>query len=137
MQRLRRSRLITRWVLMCFAWVVAASIVSPILRGGEVQMLCSAMGMVMVDDGASAGQPGGVSGQGQGGQVAKAAGLDCPLCLPLLTLPAQPVVEVVADRGLSYALRPIVAAHLVWVSRSPLPARGPPAGPLVSQLDRA
>lgn len=125
MQPLRPSRLIARWVLACFAWVVAASIVSPILRGGgELQMLCSAMGVVMVDDSASAGSSGGASGQGQ---VAKSTGLDCPLCLPMLTLPVQPVAQVAADRGLSYALRPIVAAHLVWVSRSPLPARGPPA----------
>jgi len=134
MQRLRQSRRLTRWVLLCFGWVVAASLLSPLLRGGgELQIFCSAMGVVMVDDAASAGPAGS---NGQGGQLVKATGLDCPLCLPMLTLPAQPVVQVPADRGLAYALRPIVAAHLVWVSRSPLPARGPPAGSLVP-LDRA
>ena len=132
MQRLRQSRRLTRWVLLCFGWVVAASLLSPLLRGGgELQILCSAMGVVMVDDGSMGAQPGGSTGS-----AVKATGLDCPLCLPLLTLPAQPVVQVPADRGLSYALRPIVAAHLVWVSRSPLPARGPPTGSLVP-LDRA
>ncbi|HMX10988.1 MAG TPA: DUF2946 domain-containing protein [Burkholderiaceae bacterium] len=132
MQRLRHARLITRWVLAGFAWVVAASLLSPLLRGGgELQILCSAMGVVMVDDGSSGAQPGGSTGS-----AVKATGLDCPLCLPMLTLPAQPTVQAVVDRGLSHALRPIVSAQLVWLARSPMPARGPPAALPVSP-DRA
>ena len=124
MQRLRHARLITRWVLAGFAWVVAASLLSPLLRGGgELQILCSAMGVVMVDDGSSGAQPGGSTGS-----AVKATGLDCPLCLhfsappPQVAAPAAPVPFGAA------ALPPAGhAPHALRAAAPPLPARGPPA----------
>ena len=114
MQCLRSHRLVVRLVLAWYALFVGVSIASPLIEPTTLQVVCS-MGMkiVVVD--------------GDGVASDEARGLDCPLCAPYApTAPTGAVAFAPAD-ALAHALRPAVAAHLAWVTRSPLPARGPPS----------
>ncbi len=114
MQSLRSRRLVARWVLAWYALFVGMSIASPLIEPATLQMVCSmGMKMVLVD--------------GDGTTVDEARGLDCPLCAPCApTAPSWAVSFAPADAR-AHALRPAAAAHLAWLTRSPLPARGPPA----------
>jgi hypothetical protein len=52
--------------------------------------------------------------------------LDCPLCMPVAAPPPVARQLVEPHYALSYALRPVPAAHVALRTASPLPARGPP-----------
>ena len=117
LQTLRSAQLLTRLVLVWFALFVGAAVASPWVKPQAAEMVCTAMGgmkMVMTDD-------------GSGDAVKVSTSMDCPLCAPVVgPLPGVSVALEVPS-SLSYALRPIPAAHIAWLTGSPLPPRGPPA----------
>ena len=116
LQSLRNAHLLARLVLVWFALFIAASVASPLVKPQGGQMVCSAMGgmkMVMGDD----------SGDSQ----TSSGGMDCPLCAHVTAPPPALVMGFEPVSNLAHALRPIPAAHIAWVTGSPLPPRGPPA----------
>jgi len=117
MQTLRNARLLTRLVLVWFALFIGASVAAPLVHPQTSQMVCSAMGMQMVasDDGAgdSGSQPSG--------------SMDCPLCVHVIAPPVPVAGDFDLSSALADALRPTAAAHIAWLTGSPLPPRGPPA----------
>lgn len=114
MQTLRNARLLTRLVLVWFALFIGASVASPLVKPPSGQMVCTAMGgLKMVDDDSSAGPQ-------------ASAGMECPLCASVSALPPPAVPALTPPDALAYALRPIPAAHIAWLTGSPLPPRGPP-----------
>ncbi len=120
LQTLRNAQLLTRLVLVWFALFIGAAVASPLVKPQSGEMVCTAMGgmkMVMTDDGAD----------GAGDSARLSASMDCPLCAPAVG--PVPAVSLVLDvpSALSYVLRPIPAAHIAWLTGSPLPPRGPPA----------
>ena len=117
LQTLRNAHLITRLVLVWFALFIGVSVASPLVKPQATQMVCSAMGgmkMVMVDDASDNNTSSG--------------GMDCPLCAHVTAPPSSDVV-LASDMpsALAHALRPVPSAHIAWLTRSPLPPRGPPA----------
>ena len=116
LQTLREARFITRLVLVWFALFIGASVASPLVKPQATQIVCSAMGgmkMVMGDD----------AGDGQ----TSSGGMDCPLCAHVSAPPPVAVPGFEPVSALAHALRPIPAAHIAWLTGSPLPPRGPPA----------
>lgn len=117
LQALRGAHHLTRLVLVWMALFVAVSVASPLLYPQAAQMVCSATGGVkMVSP---------VDGQADDTQAKFS--MDCPLCAHLIAPPAPLALGFAPLSGLTHALRPIPAAHIAWVSGSPLPPRGPPA----------
>jgi len=113
---LRQARWISRLVLVWFALFLGAAVASPLLKPVGGQMVCSAMGgMKLVADGDTDApqQP--------------LAGMDCPLCAPLLAPPAPQTSTALPPDGLAHALRPLALAHIAGLTGAPLPPRGPPA----------
>ncbi len=119
MDAIRSHKLLARLVLAWFVLFVGVSVASPIIKPSDTQLICSASGtMKLVAADAADGE-----GQGKTG----VASMDCPLCTPLgLALPT-PHQSPVVPSALAHALHPVAAAHLAWLTRSPLPARGPPS----------
>lgn len=115
MQTLRNAHLLARFVLVWFALFIGASVASPLVKPQETQMVCSVMGMKMVD----------ADGSGDPAQTGNS--MDCPLCAHVVTPPVPMAVHFDVSSALAYALRPIAAAHIAWLTGSPLPPRGPPA----------
>lgn len=119
MDAFRTHKLLARLVLAWFALFVGVSVASPIVKPSSTQLICSASGamkLVAVD-----------TADGEGQAQSSMATMDCPLCSPMgLALPT-PERTVDLPHALAHALRPVAAAHLAWLTRSPLPARGPPA----------
>jgi hypothetical protein len=116
MQTLRNAQTLTRLVLVWFALFIGASVASPLVKPQTSQMVCSAMGMKMV-----------ASDDGAGDSVQPLASMDCPLCAHVSAPNAPMASHFDAASALAYALRPIAAAHIAWLTGSPLPPRGPPA----------
>lgn len=118
MDAIRNHRLLARLVLAWFVLFVGVSVASPIVQPSATQLICSASGamkLVALD---------GPDGEGQA--QTGVATMDCPLCSPMgLALPTLAQTTQL-QVGLAHALRPTAAAHLAWLTRSPLPARGPP-----------
>jgi len=112
MQTLRNAQLLTRLVLVWFALFIGASVASPLVKPVETQMVCSVMGMKMVDGAGDPTQPG--------------SSMDCPLCMPLAA-PAGVAPQAQAPAGLSHALQAIPQARLAALSGQPWQARAPPA----------
>ena len=116
LQTLRNAHLITRLVLVWFALFIGVSVASPLVKPQASQMVCSAMGgmkMVMVDD--------------TGDSQLASAGMDCPLCAHIGAPPAPQSLAWAPPSALAHALRPTPAAHIAWLTGTPLPPRGPPA----------
>lgn len=111
----RQTRFLARIVLAWFVLFVGASVASPALMSGTVQVVCSAGGVMKLvvqhDEDALAGV---------------APGMDCPLCAPVLPPPAARSGTFDPPSALAHALEPVPAAHIAWLTRAPLPARGPP-----------
>ncbi|MFO1219597.1 MAG: DUF2946 domain-containing protein [Burkholderiaceae bacterium] len=105
--------MLARFVLAWFALFVGASIASPLVKPTAVQVVCSVgVKMIVVDD--------------DGSSPKVASGLDCPLCATVAPAALGWALSFALADGRSHALKPAVAAHLASVTRSPLPARGPP-----------
>ena len=115
LQTLRNAHLITRLVLVWFALFIGVSVASPLVKPQASQMVCSAVGgMKMVtDDGKADSQPSG--------------NMDCPLCAHMVAPPPPEACAWDRVSALAHALRPIPAAHIAWLTGTPLPPRGPPA----------
>ena len=78
-------------------------------------MVCSAMGgmkMVMDGEDGNAAQP--------------SASMDCPLCAPMLAVPAPQSGTVLPPHPLSHVLQTLASAHIAGITGAPLPPRGPP-----------
>lgn len=101
-------------MLAWYALFVGVSIASPLIEPTTVQMVCSMGKKVVVVD-------------SEGAATQDAPGLDCPLCAPFAPTSPAWAPSFARPDALAHALGPAVAAHLAWVTRSPLPARGPPA----------
>jgi len=115
MQTLRNAHLLARLVLVWFALFIGASVASPLVKPQETQMVCSVMGMKMVD------------ADGSGDQAQTGKSMDCPLCAHVVAPLLPTAVRFDVSSALAYALRPIAAAHIAWLTGTPLPPRGPPA----------
>jgi len=117
MQSLRNAHLLARFVLVWFVLFVGVAVASPLVNPKSAQLVCSAMGgmkMVNADDGSGDTSP-------------SVNSLDCPFCVQVV-LPAPSVSPLWdATSARAYALRAIPSAHIAWLTRSPLPPRGPPA----------
>ena len=116
MQTLRNARLLTRLVLVWFALFIGASVAAPLVHPQTSQMVCSVMGMKLV-----------TSDDDAGGNAQPSASMDCPLCAPVAAPPSPSAGHFDVSSALAYALRPMAAAHIIWLAGAPLPPRGPPA----------
>lgn len=115
LQTLRRTRWLTRLVLVWFALFVGAAIASPMVKPVAGQMVCTSMGgmKMVVDDEA-------------GRAAAPTASVDCPLCAPTPLPPPPPAHVANPPRGLPHALQSLPAARIAGLTGAPLPPRGPP-----------
>ena len=116
LQALRNAHILTRLVLVWFALFIGVSVASPLFKPQASQMVCSAMGgmkMVMTDE--------------AGGSPAASGGMECPLCAHVSAPPPDGVAGFAPVSALAHALRPMPAAHIAWLTGSPLPPRGPPS----------
>jgi hypothetical protein len=119
MEALRTHPFLARLVLAWFVLFVGASVASPIIEPSATQLICSANGTMKL----VASDIANDDGQAQ----SSAVGMDCPLCSPIAhALPTSEQLTLLPS-GLGHALQPAVAARLAWLTRSPLPARGPPS----------
>lgn len=116
MQTLRHARFLARLVLAWFALSIGAALASPMFNPQALDVVCSAAGAVKLVVKSEGGydRPSGHL-------------LDCPLCVQVGSPPAPVQADIQLPHPLSYALRPVVAAHLAALTGAPLPARGPPA----------
>lgn len=115
MQKIRRSKLITRFVLVWFVLFVGSSIASTLIKPADIQTICTGTGsMKLVDS----------SDKDSNGNGIKH--LDCPLCLTVGTPPSYVTFNLPVPSPLSLALHPIIAAHIASLTAPPLPSRGPP-----------
>lgn len=116
MELLRATRMITRLVLVWFALALGAAIASPLVKPQAMQLVCASGGalklLVTGDD---------------GGEAASSHTLDCPLCATPAAPPPTLARQVPPPHPLAHVLRAIPAARMAALTRSPLPARGPPA----------
>lgn len=106
-----------RAVLAWFLLSLGVAVASPLVNPQALELVCSGAGVMKV-----------VVKSDGGAQEMGAGRLDCPMCMPLAA-PPPPVAAgaVPPPSPLSYALRPVAAAHIAAVTAAPLPARGPPA----------
>lgn len=116
LQTLREARFITRLVLVWFALFIGASVASPLVKPQSTQMVCSAMGGMKM-----------VVGDDAGGGTTFSGSMDCPLCVHVSAPPVHETPGFEPVSALAHVLRPIPAAHIAWLTGSPLPPRGPPA----------
>jgi hypothetical protein len=118
--------------MACFMLAVGVATASPLVHPQNMQLLCTANGVVKLIAVAGAsgvvsdGTLGGTSDQSLG-SLADAHKLDCALCLPGMATPAALPHLPTSNDALAQALRPLVQAHLASLTAPPLPARGPPS----------
>jgi hypothetical protein len=117
LQSLRNARHLSRFMLVWFALFIGVAAASPLVKPQAAQMICSTMGgvqMVLTDYGGDT-------------PAASAKGMECPLCTHVsMPLPTA-MLDFVPVSTLAHAMRPLALAHLVWLTGTPLPPRGPPA----------
>lgn len=114
-QHPRQLRFLARFVLAWFVLFVGASVASPALTPGSVQVVCSAGGVMKL-----------VVQQDEDALAGVVPGMDCPLCAPVLPPPNVRSDPLEPPCALAHALEPVPAARIAWLTRAPLPARGPP-----------
>jgi hypothetical protein len=115
MHALRSAHTLARLVLVWFVLSLGVAVASPLVNPQPMELICSGSGAIKVliktDDGVKE----------QSGHM-----LDCPLCAATGSPPPAARTTAQPRQPLSYVLRPIVAAHIAWLTAAPLPARGPP-----------
>jgi hypothetical protein len=116
MQTLRNATLIARFVLVWFALFVGASVASPIVKPGDVHMVCSGSGGMKIV----------VSADDDGTVVKVTTNMDCPLCASVTATAPKLELSFSKPSPLAHALHPIAAAHIASASAPPIPSRGPP-----------
>ncbi|WP_309278217.1 DUF2946 family protein [Comamonas sp.] len=120
---LRSSFWLSRLVLAWFALTVGVSIAAPFVQPQSLALVCSASGEIKWVQ---------VNSDADTDSSADAMGvshhhIDCALCLSVTAPPPLFLLDLnSSQQSLSYALRPVPAAHIASVTRAPLPARGPP-----------
>lgn len=115
LQRLRSSRL-RGLILLGYALMVVAGMLSSVYSSGEFQVVClgnGGMKMVIVD---SNGDPETES---------TTTTAVCPLAHALAPVDFVPTLGTTLS-PLEYATRPAVVARLIALAGAPLPPRGPP-----------
>lgn len=116
LQTLRQTRWISRLVLVWFALFLGAAVASPVVKPVGGQLVCSAMGgMKMVVDGQDDAPPQALTS------------MDCPLCAPMLAVPAPHTTTVLPTPLLAHVQQPLASGHIAGLTGAPLPPRGPPA----------
>jgi hypothetical protein len=110
------ARCLARLVLAWFVLSLGVAGASPIVHPQAMELICSGSGTIKV-----------LVKTDEGVKEASGAMLDCPLCL--VSGPPAPVPRTSVEPAspLAHVLRPVPAAHIAWLTASPLPARGPPA----------
>lgn len=115
MQFLRKSYLITRFVLVWFALFVSVAAASPLVNPQSIELICSGSGVMKLvmqsDDGAG---------------EAAAHTQDCSLCGTVGAPPPVAINLPALPQPLAYALQSIPQARIAALTGAPLPARGPP-----------
>lgn len=116
MQSLRNASLLARLVLAWFVLAVGVAVASPVVKPGDMQLVCSAGGAVKLlktgeDGGSSAGTP----------------TLDCPLCASIAAPPPLPRADAVFVALPGHSVQTMRRARVAARAAAPLPARGPPA----------
>ncbi|SFD45129.1 DUF2946 family protein [Paracidovorax konjaci] len=111
------ARALRRWVLGCFACVLLAGVLSPMVHPRVMELVCSSMGTIQLyvhtEDGPV--EMGGTA-------------MDCPLChLPGAPPPPAAGAFLPHPLPLGHAVQSIPAARIAAATAGPLPARGPPA----------
>lgn len=114
MQRLRNAPLLARLVLVWCALFLGVATAAPLWQTGQLQMICSAGGMQLVDTGLPDGEP------------HLPTGMDCPLCASVVPPPRPAAMDLGLVAPLGHGLQPIVAVRAVVATAPPLPSRGPP-----------
>jgi len=115
LQTLRNTRWLVRLVLAVFALFVGAAIASPMVKPPAGQMVCSGMGgMKLVMD-----------GQDTPDRL-PSAGMDCPLCAPVLAPPAPARLGFERPDAPGHGLKVPAVAPVAGLTGAPLPPRGPP-----------
>jgi len=117
MQTLRNTSHLARLVLVWFVLFVGVAVAAPLLNPHASQMVCSATGgmkMVNLEDGSS-------------DATNLPSSMDCPLCTQVCAPPPPLALSFQTISVFAHAMRSIPAAHIAWVTASPLPPRGPPA----------
>ena len=116
LQTLRSLRWLARLVLAWFVLSIGVAVASPLVQPKPVELICLGSGavklVVKTDDGA---------------QDMPSHTLDCPLCATPAAPPPTLARQVPPPHPLAHVLRAIPAARMAALTRSPLPARGPPA----------
>lgn len=116
LQSLRQAAWLARLVLAGVLLSLGVALASPIAKPRAVEMICSGAGVVkfivQTDDGA---------------QEMGSTPMDCPMCQSFVAPPPAVVGWAEPPDALAHALTPVAAAHIAWVSRAPLPSRGPPS----------
>ena len=119
-QRLRNARLLVQFLLAWWILAMGVAIAAPLVHVQPLEMVCSvggSMKWVAISD----------EGQNNDSSPTFSSGkMDCPLCMSMVPPPAPTAHTPATQIGLSYALRPIPAAHIAQRTAAPLPARGPP-----------
>ena len=116
MHRLRNASHLARLVLAWFALALLVAVASPVVRGETLEVVCAGAGgmKLLAHDESGTSHASGHNMQ------------DCQLCASLAGPPPVLRVAIAPPSQLAHALRPVVAAHLAWLTAAPLPARGPP-----------
>jgi hypothetical protein len=114
MRALRRSKHLTLGVMIWFSLYLGAAIAAPLFSTVNLQQICTATGMKMIPANTDAGE--------NSNQLA----MDCPLCATVLPPPSLVAIATTFYDPVSFALRPIPAAHIAQATLPPLPSRGPP-----------
>lgn len=112
----RLTRLLARWVLVCFAFSLGVAVASPLIKTQGMQLVCTGVGNMKL-----------VTSSDDGSVASDRATLDCPLCAHLGAPPASFLARTEPVFDLAFALQPLQAARLSALLRGPWQARAPPA----------
>ena len=119
MHFLRNASRIARFVLAWFALSLGVAIASPLIKHADIELVCSGSGAVKL------------MVKGDAGSKPTSHTLDCPLCAGLSAPPPVASIDVPYTPSIGHVLESIPAARIASLFAAPLPARGPPANPVV------
>ena len=106
-----------KWVVLWFALSIGAAMASPIVAPKSMELICSGSGAMKLLV---------KSANTDGAGDSSAMGMDCSLCASFFAAPASEQRPLIFLSPLASATAPVTAAYIAWVTRAPLPARGPP-----------
>ena len=121
MQRLRNARLLVQFLLAWWILAMGVAIAAPLVHAQPLDMVCSVGGSMKWVVSPAADTP-----DSDSPQKPSIGPMECPLCMSMVLPTAPTSVTPATPIGLSYALRPMPAAHIAARTAAPLPARGPP-----------